>query len=196
MSFWRPGDAAPPPAPAAQAPPPAEGPGRVSGLSKNVMGMKFMKRKEEGAEQSREEASKRRKLLETVQQLGPPQSSSAMQVDEPAAGGGATSSSSSSSSSFTIETTDLYSTLPGRRSFGGFNKVVERNYNEVLDLSADKSKREQQGGAGKSDEEILRQVQGLVGLPRGPGQGKKPRPAGLQGKPGAGAGGSKSKPKQ
>ena len=196
MSFWRPGDAAPPSAPPA---PPAEGPGRVSGLSKNVMGMKFMKRKEEGAEQSREEASKRRKLLETVQQLGP-QSSSAMQVDEPAAGGGATSSSSSSSSSFTIETTDLYSTLPGRRSFGGFNKVVERNYNEVLDLSADKSKREQQGGAGKSDEEILRQVQGLVGLPRGPGQGKKPRPA--QGKPGpgagpgAGAGGSKSKPKQ
>ena len=135
MSFWRPGEERPHaganagagagtgiPSSAAGA---VEAAPRVAQLSKNVLNMRFMKRKEEGAVQSKEEATKRRKLLDAVHGSG--SAAVDMQVDGPQTPDGA---------AFTYEMTDLYSTLPGRRSFNGFNKNVERNYAEIWDSAA------------------------------------------------------------
>lgn len=129
-------------------------------LSKNVMNMKFMKRKEETNVQSKEDASKRRRLLDN--------SAGATGMDVEVALAAPTPPHDRSAALVcTIEATDLYSALPGRRSFGGFNKVIERNYAILMD---------QQPGdlvpATADEEQILRQYESLVSLPRGPGQGK------------------------
>lgn len=70
----------------------------------------------------------------------------------------------------------VVSTLfPGRRSFGGCNKFVERQYDKTLEelFNIKKPSRaisQQQ----ESDEVILKEYETLISLPRGPNQGKKP----------------------
>lgn len=124
------------------------------------MNMKFMKRKEETNMQSKEDASKRRRLLDN-------NTAGAKKMDVEVALAAPTPPHDRSAALVcTVETTDLYSALPGRRSFGGFNKVIERNYAILMD---------QQSGdivPTPDEEQILRQYESLVSLPRGPGQGK------------------------
>lgn len=59
----------------------------------------------------------------------------------------------------------VFGTYPGRRSFGGFNSVVERNYSNSLDSSKLDAKLQL-----KTDEEILAKIDKLSSLPRGPNQ--------------------------
>lgn len=174
MSFWKPGEAKPPQSKAAPAPlqvnvDVAAAPAAKSQLSSKVTSMRFMKRKEEGAEQMKEEMSKRSKLLDTVQLHRGGDADSRMQVVEQSS-----LLSSDGKVVFTLEAADLFSTLPGRRSFNGFNKVVEREYANALDDAS------MVGSVGSkaSDEAILKQYEGLIGLPRGPGQGKRPKSSG------------------
>ena len=55
--------------------------------------------------------------------------------------------------------------LPGRRSFRGFNPIVERHYNTVMNNQRYDSKL-----ATISDEDMVQRYDELVGLPRGPNQ--------------------------
>jgi hypothetical protein len=83
---------------------------------------------------------------------------------------------SDSISTVSIDLDDLE--LPGRRSFGGFNKYVEKYYQMKLDelkLNSIMSNSSVKGG-GVSDEEMLERYENLVGLPRGPKQSKKQKP--------------------
>ena len=65
--------------------------------------------------------------------------------------------------------------FPGRRSFGGFNNVVEGQYLEYLDdilWEGEGRRRTKRPHADVSDDVMIERLQGLVSLPRGPNQGK------------------------
>ncbi|RYH18872.1 hypothetical protein EON65_26755 [archaeon] len=129
-------------------------------LSKSVMSMKFMKRKEDEKNQAQDQRAQLQKL-----QIGD-WSSSALNDDKPSGGEGALK--------FVRDYTDLYAALPGRRSFNGCNKAVEKHYYSIV---SDKYEQKKQKDANKEtidDEEMVQRYQELVSLPRGPGQGKKP----------------------
>jgi hypothetical protein len=85
---------------------------------------------------------------------------------------------------------DVSSLLPGRRSFNGCNKFVENFYEQRLDdlKIRKRSKPEKQDGNSVSNEEMMKRYENLVGLPRGPNQGKrqaeKKRSQGSQGSQG------------
>lgn len=69
-------------------------------------------------------------------------------------------------------------TFPGRRSFGGCNKFVERNYAKVLEDQYNIKLSEREDKATISEEEMIKRYDELVSLPRGPNQGlRKPRPS-------------------
>lgn len=119
MSFWRPGEGKPSPEgadkSAAKTPPSASPKARLS-LSDNVMGMKFMKRgaeeeREEKEWKEREDASKRRRLIEEEES----RAGTKLEIE------------------FTLSEATSISSYPGRRSFGGFNKIVERQYSSILE---------------------------------------------------------------
>lgn len=157
-------------------------------LSKAVMGMKFMKKKEEVEQKERQE----KKLLKELE-------SGNWLVDS------VKSSSASVKSKPNIvhknklhcvrETQDLYSTLPGRRSFNGCNKAMERHYQQIIDtkyfdvymkMRAENKISDEGNGSEVEDPsltEVKRRLQveednidydKLVSLPRGPNQGKRP----------------------
>ena len=89
-----------------------------------------MARKVEIADEERAEAKKRRKVLDSGW--------SNVDTDTPASADDLTITDGTTSSGdhrivCTIETEDLYASLPGRRSFRGFNNVVERFYQHSLD---------------------------------------------------------------
>jgi len=68
---------------------------------------------------------------------------------------------------------DFVAALPGRRSFNGCNKAVERHYEQVLDDLNYKRKTTSVKTDTISDEEMIKRYESLIGLPRGPNQGKK-----------------------
>ena len=75
----------------------------------------------------------------------------------------------------TEEETDVYhSSLPGRRSFGGFHPFLEQHYREALASSRldDKllGKSKDAESSIINDEEMLARYDTLIGLPRGPNQ--------------------------
>lgn len=63
----------------------------------------------------------------------------------------------------------------GRRSFGGFNKNVERNYSEFLDdMQFDNITRKSKSlKRDINDDEMLESYANLIGLPRGPNQNRR-----------------------
>lgn len=118
-------------------------------LSKSVMSMKFMKRKDELANSLAVE-QKTLLHLQGGDWLNETSSGTGVQVVR--------------------EHLDLYSALPGRRSFGGANKAMERYYTSVMDGTSSTSLPAKE----EDDEEILKKYADLVSLPRGPAQGKRP----------------------
>jgi len=70
--------------------------------------------------------------------------------------------------------TDFYSSLPGRRSFGGCNAFIEKEYERFIDLAKFDKAVEKATNNTVSDEEMLQRYESLIGLPRGPNQGKMP----------------------
>lgn len=139
------------------------------GLSKSVMGMKFMKRKLEADEQGKNEANKRKALLETTTEwvvtsarINNEQEDGRMELEASASMG---TKSNTNKIVCTIETTDLLSSLPGRRSFNGFNKCVERAYAECMDAKRYERAVSKSERYGVSDEEMLARYESLIGLP-------------------------------
>jgi hypothetical protein len=117
-------------------------------LSKGVLGMKFMKKKEDDAATKSVAASKDDAGTESI----------AATVDPSA-----------------LTFVDPYAALPGRRSFNGCNKAVERYYESKLeDLNYKKRSSSNTSALAVSDEDILKRYENLVGLPRGPNQGQRP----------------------
>ncbi len=172
MAFWKPGNKQP--SQSSPLPPPQEetqlgvestvlsSPTVVDPkiLSSSVMRMKFMKRKEDTPNQSADTESsavKRRR-------------SGGGGCDPIKSGNHATTRrlvcSREEDDPRTVE-------VPGRRSFGGFNKSVERHYQSVLDeMNFDKMAKKVENKT-ISDEEMLSRYENLIGLPRGPNQGRK-----------------------
>lgn len=74
----------------------------------------------------------------------------------------------------TITPTDFYSSLPSRRSFGGCNAFIEKEYERFIDMAKFDKAVEKAKADTVSDEEMLQRYQSLIGLPRGPNQGKMP----------------------
>lgn len=150
MSFWKPGT---PQAPVAKAPAKAATVEKISTssvvkpkLSKGVMGMKFMKQKETTGDTQIIKST----ALENFER-----------------------STNSKLECFT-EHFDFVAALPGRRSFNGCNKAVERHYEQVLDDLKYKRKITATKSDTISDEDMLKRYESLIGLPRGPSQGKRP----------------------
>jgi hypothetical protein len=121
-------------------------------LSKSVMGMNFMKMKQHTSK--------------TVKSDAPPKS--VVQSGAIGAIGAIVC---------VKEGFDFSALLPGRRSFNGCNKFVESFYEQRMeDLQIrKKSKPEKASNSSTvSNEEMMKRYEGLVGLPRGPNQGKRP----------------------
>lgn len=121
-------------------------------LSRSVMSMKFMKRKEvEAAPAPAEEINSNTTENVTM-----------MDVVE---------AQSSSSSVYQKDDTDVFQHLPGRRSFGGVNKVVEFHYQRAFDPT----KGRETITKTINDEEMLKRYENMISLPRGPSQGERPK---------------------
>lgn len=69
------------------------------------------------------------------------------------------------------------SALPGRRSFNGCNKAIERHYDNQLDdlkyYNNNKIKVKVMEDKTNMTEDMIKMYEGLVGLPRGPNQGQR-----------------------
>ena len=63
----------------------------------------------------------------------------------------------------------------GRRSFGGYNKAVERNYEQIIDEKKFNKASEKASKNSVSDAEMLARYENLIGLPRGQSQGMRPK---------------------
>lgn len=68
---------------------------------------------------------------------------------------------------------DFTAEFPGRRSFNGCNKAVERYYEQRLEDLNIRKRTEPTKSETITDEEMLNRYETLVGLPRGPNQGKR-----------------------
>jgi hypothetical protein len=134
-------------------------------LSKSVMGMRFMKRKQEADTQGKEDDLKRRKLLDT--QWNNDNNNKIDDIDD---------KDNIKQIQFSYEESDILSALPGRRSFGNFNKYIEKSYAMAMDAKRYNIKAERQRGV--DDEEMVERYQSLIGLPRGPNQGLNKIPNG------------------
>lgn len=168
MSFWKPGTSAPSSSKAPAATPKKNGKivefksasqksGEKVVLSKSVMSMKFMKRKEEAVVQEKAEQLKYEQISDS--NWIAEDNSTTMDVDAVDDG----------PLQCIKDNANTFSALPGRRSFGGFNKAVEKHYQQVID-----HKRFQRTVLPESmvdEEEMLQRYDNLVSLPRGPNQG-------------------------
>lgn len=168
MSFWKPGTAAPSSSTAPTKPKKNgeivefKGTSQKSAekivLSKSVMSMKFMKRKEEAVVQEKAEQLKYEQINDTNWIA---EDNTTMDVDVVDNG----------PLQCIKDNTNTFSALPGRRSFGGFNIAVEKHYQQVID-----HKRFQRTVLPESmidEEEMLQRYENLVSLPRGPNQGMR-----------------------
>lgn len=167
MSFWRPGEGRPSAEDegvAAKTPSKSSSalssalssasPKARSQLSDNVMGMKFMKRGADEERQEKEEAAKQQQELEDASSKRRRLSGSEKQgrgEGERERGG------MKLDVEFTVSDATSISTYPGRRSFGGFNKIVERQYSSILEgkrLDHKYSRSAEEGDV--DDEELIR----------------------------------------
>ena len=118
-------------------------------LSKGVMGMKFMKQKEEEIAKRKEEVSKRKA------EVFVPTRDDEIKCN--------------------TQHFDFVAELPGRRSFNGCNKAMERYYESRLeDLNYKKKAEVDNSSETISNEDMIKRYESLISLPRGPNQGKKP----------------------
>lgn len=113
-------------------------------LSKSVMGMKFMKRSTETDLNDKEDRAKRLRLVETMPRQPPDRGE----------GEGAL---------YRFEECDDVAAMPGRLSFGGFNRSVERHYEQAM--AAHRYERKVANGDVITDEEFVARYTNLIGLP-------------------------------
>mgnify|MGYP003387400241 CR=1 FL=1 len=109
-----------------------------------------MARKVEIADEERVEANKRRKILDSGW--------SNVDTSAPSA-----PVSSDAHLVCTVEGEDLFAALPGRRSFGGFNKVVERFYQSSMDTHKFGLGKDSANDDNISNEEMLDRYTNLIG---------------------------------
>ena len=124
----------------------AEARPQLLSLSKSVMGMKFMKRSAETDQNDKEERVKRMHVIESSWQ--------------PDKGKG---ESLGADALYRFEEHDAVAVMPGRISFGGFNKNVERHYEQAM--AAHRYKQKVARGDVITDEEFVSRYTNLIGLP-------------------------------
>lgn len=71
---------------------------------------------------------------------------------------------------FKREDFDIVAGLPGRRSFGGFNPIMEKYYAAALGLAGPTSQPTSGLPSETTGREMAEHYESLVGLPRGPNQ--------------------------
>ena len=134
------------------------------GLSKSVMSMKFMKKKEEVEAKEKEE----RMMIQKLQSGDWVASPSAATMKD-----GSKSTEVTQNLNCVRESQDLYSCLPGRRSFNGCNKAMERHYQQIIDAKYFETYGKNTANETEAPKEEI-DYEKLVSLPRGPNQGKRP----------------------
>ena len=122
-----------------------------------------MKRKEEAIKEEREEAAKRKKMLD-----------SRWSANEDLLDKLEGDSTSIGSLSLIKDSDNLYSSLPGRRSFKGFNPYIERQYAILIDTNRANASNDKDSSklSTITDEEMAERYANLISLPRGPNQGR------------------------
>lgn len=125
--------------------------------------MRFMKRKQEADTQCKEDEIKRRKILD-IQWNNDNNDSNDNDIDY-------IDEDNIKQIQFSYEENDILSALPGRRSFGNFNKYVEKSYAMSMDAKRYNIKAEKFNRGSIDDEEMVERYKSLIGLPRGPNQG-------------------------
>jgi len=124
-----------------------------------------MKRKQEAELQRQEDLEKRKKLL-AMTEWKTDEENSLRQLD-------ISGSNLKHKLQCTYETEDLFCSLPGRRSFKGFNIIVERQYDSIMsEQRAEKLTKEAIKDT-ISDEEMVARYENMRALPRGPNMGRK-----------------------
>jgi len=134
-----------------------------SKLSKSVLGMKFMKTKGEvstNQDLNAIKASLDWKKRKNGQDSTDPSSSSSLHSQEVKL-------------SCTADDFNFNAVLPGRRSFNGCNKAMERHYQMQLEQLKFQTSMESNItiACSNMDEEMIKKYEKLVGLPRGPSGG-------------------------
>ena len=110
-----------------------------------------MSRKREAQQAVEEEASKRIKLEKENWEVKVPKKTALMR------------------GRFQKDTSSTESTLPGRRSFRGFNTVVEKYYAQYIGKPVPESPKNS-SSVDLSEEDMAKHYDSLVSLPRGPNQ--------------------------
>ena len=137
-------------------------------LSKSVMTMKFMKRKEEEISDKLIENEVKRSRLSIESNKSSKSYINDMDIsDNPI-------TNISNDSPYIIEE-DAPLLYPGRRSFGGCNKIVEKQYQTFLDEQKFTTSTTKSSNEEENDEKIIEKYKDLISLPRGPNQGMKPK---------------------
>ena len=137
--------------------------------------MKFMKKKEEVEEREKQE----KQLIKELQQGNWSQPVSTETKSIVDGSRQVVVSYGEKKVTWVRENKDLYSVLPGRRSFNGCNRAIEHYYQSLIDdkyQEAMKKKQNQSKGANEGeadDSENDVDYDQLVSLPRGPKQGKR-----------------------
>lgn len=173
-------------------------------LSKSVMGMKFMQR-QPAAEESKQKIAE--KIAATVaanttnddswfrtdhftsehnNSLDAPSPTSSSRARSKTV---VVSDSNGKSREISVvsarDEVDVYARLPGRRSFNGCNRAVEKYYQQIIDSKyIEKQSRKEERTTEKdiesgmliTDEDMAERYEELIGLPRGPNQGKRAKP--------------------
>lgn len=117
-------------------------------LSKSVLAMKFMQKKD------------------TVEETADAPSSSQQSHSIPAR-----ATSDGSKTVWVRESSSVV--FPGRRSFGGCNRFIERHYAKELEDKYNLKLSERETKNTISDEDMVKRYNELVSLPRGPNQGMR-----------------------
>jgi hypothetical protein len=150
-AFWKPGESSP-----------RKSPGSATaktkkGLSANIKGMKFMMARADICDEEKEAANnKRRRLLDAHSDSKKVNVGASSVVAREGARTG-------EKLECTVEKKSIYSALPGRRSFGGFNKVIERQYAAVLEGQRMDRKYNHNTEVEDDDDELLKRYAAMRG---------------------------------
>ena len=130
-------------------------------LSKAVLSMRFMKRKADAELQKTEVREKKQRLLEPQWSSKEP-----MTVNEDMPARLSTCSSNYNTVNFVEESeNDVYTLYPARRSFGGFNTMVERYCTDMLN----EQRFERASRSTISEDEMVLRYEKMIGLSKGIG---------------------------
>lgn len=145
-------------------------------LSKSVMGMKFMKARNDSAKSGNKSAEDVANIqfVKSTSVISNTVSNTGISMHA------VKTVTNEQDILYVEETIDTLSEFPGRRSFNNFNNSVNKYYlNKIEELNIDKKLTPSSSSSQKerktliSDDDLIQKYDELIGLPRGPNQSRK-----------------------